>query len=1669
MAKRKNTGNSLNTSEGNVFNKGMAKDYTEIFLEEGLWTHAVNAINNAHYGETGSIGNEPSNEFCASAPYDIIGYTHKSGTEWVIFSTNNTDSEIGIFDQASCEYRVVINDPCLSFSKTHIIKAVAKENYDCTYSAYWQDNLNPDRTLNLDDVPYICEPVSEDPCDGEICTDRLDCNAIRLHPLVKQPCLDLQRARGNGQLPNGSYMAVLAYSENGVRLTDYSMPSQAQSLWVHEGTGLGLELEVSNLDQNYDEYEIGIIGFVAQQLLIKKLGNYSTDQTKIYIDLVPLSNETISAKEVPLRNVVYERSAGMFAVNDYLIRTGVTSQPKFNYQPLANQILSNWVAVEYPKDYYWNGGNILGYFRDEVYTFFIRWVYATGARSDSYHIPGRAAIPTDTAPVSTSDVVYPNETELWQVYDTSTYNAASGVEKDGGVIVAKGKMAYWESVERYPVNTTIWGDLCNEPIRHHKMPSNETVHIHTASGERIVVLGAEFTNIQHPVDNNGNPIQDIVGYEILRGTREGNRSIVAKGLINNMFEFPLEGTNFQSGLTPTKGLFPNYPWNDLRPDPFLTGDYDVLDNNVNDYDNPDDPPRLSTYRRDYFSFHSPETSFLGPQLSAGNYLKVYTEERGKAIGKFDFPYQHPKFKLITDFSFIAAFGLGVLIAFIDSVGKTTIGPGGNTYGASIPAALLFVNNSQRISGEGSAIGDLAGAFVTKGIAAQMQIADAIGIAVGITSFILSAALFVGRAVDALLTIIRNLSKWRDYYLQYNGVGEYNRWAAITNSEAPAGKKCFRRLINTGKYIGSHVQDFDADFRINNLYRTKTACLNTEGLIPNPQGLDNSKKRVADIVSSTDNTYKKPTIFEFQSRICSYYAAIKRDIENQYGQIPDITQMPTDSCIYYTEPQVGLTFSTNTIFGGDIYINRYTEKNPYFFFNTWLVDYPNGTELDYTLNVNGPAPRYYARLQEFDFSDFGIVTGNSGSTDEPEATLDFNTPSDLYRFDESTTDNSGIWIKRHCWAYLFYNGVKDFFTESELNMAYRDYGEINESQKFFDVYGFSFNDIYTMFRSDIIQNPSYFKYDLSLTASRLPVNLSKWGNVLPRDYDPELYETCFEYWPKRAVYSLQAVSGQKRDNWRNYLPLNYKDFGGKINTIKSLNATGALILFDEHEPLMFTGVDQLQVKGQDSTKLTIGDAGLFQNNFQAFVNADDALNYGACISSRSAINTPYGLFYISQNQGKIFGMAGSSLDEISRNGMKFWFAEYLPSQLLEVYPEYPLYDNPVAGIGCQAIFDPTYELLYFTKKDYKPLRDDLVFDDPKGVPYYICGFNNPSTDEVTVPEPTGDPDNVQCTLSANLVNVSYGQNVVLTWTTSNATSVQMNNGVGSVGLNGAITINATSNTTYYIQAFNGDDSSVCSIDIRVDGIPIKCPCPYEDPACFEPCDWTVSYDPKTKLWLSFHDWHPNLLMPSYKHFYTIKNDGIWEHNDRWDSYCNYYGVDYPWEIEYPVVTPNSITTLRSLEYTLDVYKFYNNGNDHFHILDENFDRAIVYNSEQISGLLRLSIKGKNSPLDLIQKPTFNGTSIDIFYSKEENKYRFNQFWDITNDRGEFTGTQLPMWNTACSGYKKEINPAYVDYNKSELQHKKFRHYGNSIILRKNISNDKKMVLKLVNNKQNLSPR
>lgn len=1583
----------------------MVKDVTDVFMSEGLYTHAIHAINKAHYGERGAIGNEPSNKYCTAAPFTIIGTVYKENGEWVLFSTNDVHSEIGIFNEHLCSYNRIVNDDCLDFKRTNLITGVCKENYDCTWSVYWQDARNPDRVMNLDNPPYI--PISEIACQEPVYSNNLDCEALRLHPLIDQPCIELKRGIGAGELRNGSYFAVVAYSENGIKLTDYSMPSNVQSLWNHVGVGGNLEINVSNLDPGFNEFELVIVSIVAQQTVAKKVGyypiTYSTagngaipNSVKVTFDELLPSLPTVDLALIPMKSVVYEKCDKMFGISDTLIRSGVTTHPYFNYQPLANQIYTRWVAVRYPADYYWNGGKNVGYMRDEIYSFFIRWVYKTGARSASFHIPGRESVASDITAVSGLDVLQ-GENLKWQVYDTSSYSVNTGTTEDGGVIVARGQMAYWETADEYypPNQPEVWGNLCNKKIRHHKMPSNETIKIHeTVNGvENIFVLGVEFGNIQPPINEVGDVIEDIVGYEILRGSRQGNRTVVAKGLFNNMWEYNFQTNSILPNSTVTQmGLFQNYPYNDLNPDPFLADNYNVLGNINGNVLKPDEGERLTSYRHDMFSFHSPETNFIRPYLGS-NYIKLYSEEIGEVVGHYEFPHLHPQTKLISDAAFLNAAFVGVGIGLLAAMGKTTV-HGDKTIagGASFIANAEYTANggSAKESGSVTALSDL----VPHGMGLILG-----GNWSGTASFILSLGFFVanflyfaGEGTNQYLEIIRNISKWRDYILQYNSHGFYNDSHSVSNGVASGYgvNPCIRRSIykNKIKYINSGIQDFDSTYRINNLYRNKYVCLQTIKDIPDPVAIDNTKQRVTSVFDSIDDyKYNKFVLKDFKTQAVSYYGAIKVPYANQYGQLDSIVQMPTHACIFSS----GNSFAQ--VFGGDVYINRYTEKSPYFFFNTWQYNMPNGTEYNYRNYVNGPPPRFWFDSNNFDMDDFNIafnnnidLTGTPPDQNTPledsngffnnlwnsltggGSLIDFITPSDFHRLDRY--GSQGLWIVKYAYSYLFYNGVRDFYTESELNMAYRDYGE-EDYEKFYDPYGQSFTDINYMFRSDIITKPIYHKYDLSLSVSRLFGNFASWGKLLPRDYNPTLYNTCFEYYPNRVVYSLTQQDGLRRDNWRNFLPLNYKDFPGVISTMKSLNTTGAIILFEDCEPMVFYGIDQLQTTS--GVKFTIGDGGLFQQNWQSMVNADDVMGYGECISSRSAVNTPYGLFWVSQKNGNILHyVPGSQPRPISGIGLKHWFAEYLPSQLLTYFPNYRLYDNPIVGIGCQAVYDPQYELVYFTKKDYVPLDPNIQLD--------------PVTND------------------------------------------------------------------FYIIV----DGKIRTIDLT-------------DKQYFEPCNWVASFDPTIPQqggWVSFHLWTPTLMIPSYKHFHTINDNTIWEHNNRTDSFCNFYDTSYAWEVEYPIVTPNNVTTLRSVEYYLDCYTFSNDGRDYFHVLDENFDRCIIYNSEQNSGLLRLQIKGKNAPLDLIQYPQITPNHITILFSKEENKFRFDKFWDATRDRGEFSGAEVPMWDTSCNGVEKLINTGYINYFKSPLQHKKFRHYGNKIILRKNPvgRDDVKMVLKLTNTKE-----
>ena len=1778
---------------------------------------------------------------CAVIPYTVIGAIHKVADEWVIFSTDDVNSEIGLFDDSRCEYTTLVNDKCLNFNRVYLITGAMKENFDCTWQVYFDDGNNPSRTMNIDNIPYIQVEVTPPGADCQIFenTADLDCEKIRLAPLLTTPCVKLSKAQDGGQLRNGTYQAYVAYVVNEQRVTDYIGISNLQSLWEHDINAGSLDIEVTNLDNQFEFYELVILADNQGAKVAKKIGIYSTEQSIISIDIIDASLVSVDFTNLFLRSPAYEKSESMYVVNDWLIRQGPTEQFDFNYQPIANEIKANWVVSEYESTYYYNGGNKVGFLRDEQYAFFIRWIYNTGEKSASYHIPGRApkfnglnqfgSLVDETGINAGLNSTSPDDMNF-QVFNTATVTAQNinTPTEDGGTILARGEMAYWQSTEKYPATQPeIWGDLCGKYIRHHKFPTEEThssLQLSEDGGTKIRILGVEFTNIKRPLFNDGTPIPNIVGYEILRGSREGNKSILAKGVLRNMraYDIPDIGDQATTLGGIKEGLYANFPYNDLRADvyhhdgsgnggnlnylpwavdfePRTDGCEQSFSDSLNNF------APLTKFKTDIFTFHSPDLMFRKPFLNAAE-LRLYGAYAGKSEGYFIKSEKHPQNKLLRNAATIVAgiIGIGYAIAAVRGRGSRKLDPakiyippealffgpagtnatpfGWNTIAQGLIAAGQPANVGldilvETLLQDATTIGDLftGGAATDILFPVQGGVENAKGLLPGVFGggftrdfkkeddageLPLLARIFTGITLaqtnivigaQKIIDLIYNTLSFQDFAFKHNSIGNLEDFYLGDEGDI------FRTKILNQDFIGSSIKAFSSgeqgvdNFKINNLYRPDTVVVRLDDDLRNASSisgvLDNSRYTVGgDADSDFGNTFiTKPESVQVKN-ISMNYGALKFNFENQYGQLRNIKQTPMPGCVYEIKPgfPVNAPYATGPIFSGDTFVSKFSEKVIMPIFNDFLLGQPDQYPYNYLQRVNIPYPRFWMDTRQYDVSqlvDFLTSFGLDTSGGSP-------LPNDLFYLDRgqgtcatgllggsggisSEKGGNTLFAMRYGYMYTHVNGILNFYVESEINLAYRDWEE-DPARRFYDEERYT--NVDDLFNAEIIKRGNYYKYDYSLSPSRFITNLTSNGSIQALDYDPIVAEKCYTYYPKRLIYSLQAQLESKRDFWRVFLANNYRDFKNQVNVIKPINKSGAIIFFPYQSPQMFQGVDTLTTTDA-GTKITIGDGGLFSQPFQNIVNSDLSNEYGSCESQRGVMNTPYGYFFISQAQGKIFHQQGQSIYPISNMGMKWWFNKYLPSMLIKQFPELEydeLGDNPVIGVGCQVIYDINDDIVYFCKRDFR-IKDEFL-------------------------------DNIE---------------------------FRPEDG-------------------FYTKFQTIDSSELETRVAPIAGIKIT----IGDPLYFEDASWTVSYDPKAKAWISFHDWHPELCLPSINHFLTTKTTqsdepycppgssynpvtgmceaterkselavvtvlevpstdvdfdgececppgytlvypneengytlpegeckednrpicrqvvcncppsdlpnavvtetgecdnvylagpngdpryvnvdprrcnyisktsekpnfitgGIWRHNSRCDLYSNYYGVDYPWEVELIETTGQMVNTLRSVEYQLESYVYKGDlingcGDDRWHDLDFNFDESIIHNSEQVSGLLRLELDPKEDPINAISYPIINAADIQILYSKEEQKYRFNQFFDVTNDRGEFSNSEQQIFITQLNGYIRDLNANNMNYAKDETQRKKFRHYYNKVLLRRNLSNNRKMLLKLNNSKLNLSYR
>ena len=131
--------------------KGMITDSSPLDQPKGSYTMAWNAMNEASDGENNFLSNEQSNEICGNIPtgYSPIGDVYISDGDTVIFSTNGTNSEIGIID-SQCQYVSYVNTTDsvtqdLNFRIDKQIDATFRVRRGCERVIYFTDGVNPVR------------------------------------------------------------------------------------------------------------------------------------------------------------------------------------------------------------------------------------------------------------------------------------------------------------------------------------------------------------------------------------------------------------------------------------------------------------------------------------------------------------------------------------------------------------------------------------------------------------------------------------------------------------------------------------------------------------------------------------------------------------------------------------------------------------------------------------------------------------------------------------------------------------------------------------------------------------------------------------------------------------------------------------------------------------------------------------------------------------------------------------------------------------------------------------------------------------------------------------------------------------------------------------------------------------------------------------------------------------------------------------------------------------------------------------------------------------------------------------------------------------------------------------------------------------------------------------
>ena len=580
---------------------------------------------------------------------------------------------------------------------------------------------------------------------------------------------------------------------------------------------------------------------------------------------------------------------------------------------------------------------------------------------------------------------------------------------------------------------------------------------------------------------------------------------------------------------------------------------------------------------------------------------------------------------------------------------------------------------------------------------------------------------------------------------------------------------------------------------------------------------------------------------------------------------------------------------------------------------------------------------------------------------------------------------------------------------------------------------------------------------------LRLNKQKIYYHLPLEYD--CCSDCKEKFPHRVHYSEQSYQEEITDNYRIFLPNNYRDIEGETGEIVNIFRLHNNLYIHTKEALWILPRNY-QERVTDQIVSFIGTGSYFEIPPQKILDSSTGLSAGLK-HKWSLIKTPEGVFFPSEQQKEIYQFDGEQLKPISNLGLNSWFKQNLEVISDKLYKdstglEYPYNDNTSNPLGTGYItsYDSIKKRILFTKKDvklkseYYDSNNAFYIKNNTAVVFYNLTniINNEASNGWTY---SGIEDS----------KMKFYKDVIKTrkeiryveGNTFQTVNIQIPP-LGSAGTNDANfqPYNDIGLFTYNIERGELSWNGVSGGEIPTETVLIEKEVtveyvereykyisgeekPIQDLIDVDN-SWTLSYSLRRSYWIGWHSYIPNMYFNTSDKFYSYinTNNNIWRHNTR-GSYQTYYGVYYPHILEYvslssPIVTRvwESLilqTEAKSYDYNLRQY------NDE---RDITFNKAILYNTRQCSGEMDLIVKdlelgGENYMLNQIINTNSNQSIID----RRERDWFINDFRDIRIDYSK------PIWNSNLSSLQSEyyidkvLNTSTLDINKDWTQLESFR--------------------------------